>query len=229
MFPLGLRCVLDLATIYVSLGLHYFPVTFSHDFVDICFMFPFHYSLCFPHAHYVFSSLSRTPQFPLNPILLYFAYTTQISYPSPTPAHPLVSIYISCTCTLELQNSLGTNTDLLIRQMLNKLWENGKHTKPLFTQQMVIFFRIYWAHLPTIYWVQQMSGFFTICWITWSSFPYWVNLEKNQGNLITIYWAIRLKGFLGIYLISLFTIYWASKFWVFSQFTGSHDHNLLIR
>ena len=80
----------------------YFPVTFSRDFVDICFMFPFHYSLCFPRAHYVFSSLSRTPQFPLNPILLYFAYTTQISYPSPAPAHPLVSIYISCTCTLEL-------------------------------------------------------------------------------------------------------------------------------
>ena len=61
----------------------YFPVTFSRDFVDICFMFPFHYSLCFPRAHYVFSSLSRTPQFPLNPILLYFAYTTQILYPSP--------------------------------------------------------------------------------------------------------------------------------------------------
>ena len=30
-----------------------FPVTFSRDFVDICFMFPFHYSLCFPRVHYV--------------------------------------------------------------------------------------------------------------------------------------------------------------------------------
>ena len=105
--------------------------------------------------------------------------------------------------------SLGMNTDLLIRQMLIKLWVNGKHNKPLFTQQMVIFFRIYWAHLPTIYWVQQMSGFFTIFWITWSSFPHWVNLRKNQSNTTTIYWA--------------------SKFRVFSQFTGSCDHNLLIR
>ena len=93
-FLFGLRYI------YVSSGLHDFPVTFSRDFVDICFMFPLHYSLCFPRAHYVFFSLSRTPQFPLNPILLYFAYTTQISYSSPAPAHPLVGIYISCTCTL---------------------------------------------------------------------------------------------------------------------------------
>ena len=104
MFPLGLRCVLDLATIYVSLGLRYFPVMFSRDFIDICFTFPFHYSLCFPHAHYVFSSLSQTLQFPLNPTLLYFAYYTQILYSSPAPAHPLSSIYISCTCTLLPQN-----------------------------------------------------------------------------------------------------------------------------
>ena len=41
-------------------------------------------------------SLSRTPQFPLNPTLLYFAYYTQISYLSPAPAHPLLSIYTSC-------------------------------------------------------------------------------------------------------------------------------------
>ena len=43
-----------LSYIYVSLGLRYFPVTFSRDFVDICFMlYPFHYSLCFPCVHYV--------------------------------------------------------------------------------------------------------------------------------------------------------------------------------
>ena len=48
MFPLGLRFYLDLATFYVSSGLRYFPVTFSRDFVDICFMFIFHYFSMFP-------------------------------------------------------------------------------------------------------------------------------------------------------------------------------------
>ena len=42
-----------LSYVYVSSGLRDSPVTFSCDFVDICFMFPFHYSLCFPRVHYV--------------------------------------------------------------------------------------------------------------------------------------------------------------------------------
>ena len=33
----------------------------------------------------------------LDPSLLYFAYRTQFPFSYPTPAHPLVSIYISCT------------------------------------------------------------------------------------------------------------------------------------
>ena len=33
----------------------------------------------------------------LDPSLLYFAYLTQILFSYPTPAHPLISIYISCT------------------------------------------------------------------------------------------------------------------------------------
>ena len=47
-FVFGLRYVL------CFLRTPYFPVTFSRDFIDICFMFTFHYSLCFPRAHYVF-------------------------------------------------------------------------------------------------------------------------------------------------------------------------------
>ena len=42
-----------LSYVYVPFGLRDFPVTCSRDFLDICFMFPFHYSLCFPRAHYV--------------------------------------------------------------------------------------------------------------------------------------------------------------------------------
>ena len=33
----------------------------------------------------------------LDPSLLYFAYRTQFPFSYPAPAHPLVSIYISCT------------------------------------------------------------------------------------------------------------------------------------
>ena len=55
MFPLGLRFCFGLGYDLCSLRTPYFPVTFSRDFVDICFMFPFHYSLCFPRVHYVFS------------------------------------------------------------------------------------------------------------------------------------------------------------------------------
>ena len=66
--PTRIRCSRSRIVFYVSartplcFGLRYvlcflrtlyFPVTFSRDFVDICFMSPFHYSLCFPRAHYV--------------------------------------------------------------------------------------------------------------------------------------------------------------------------------
>ena len=98
---------------------------------------------------------------------------------------------------------------------------------PLIALQMLGFFRIYWANLPAICWVQQTLGFFTIYWVMWSSFPHWVNLEKGQNYLITIYWAICLNGSFAIYLISLFIICWVQQmpsffavYWVtWSQFT----------
>ena len=72
-----------------------------------------------------------------------------------------------------------------------------------------------------------MLSFFTICWVMWSWFPHWVNFEKNQNNLITIYWAIHLNSSFAIYLISLFIICWVQQmpsffavYWVmWSQFT----------
>ena len=56
-----------------------------HVSLSLFSMFPLR-ALCF------ISSLSRTPQFPLNPTLLYFAYYTQILYSSPAPAHLLLSV-----------------------------------------------------------------------------------------------------------------------------------------
>jgi len=123
--------------------------------------------------------------------------------------------------------SLGTNSYLLIRYMSSKLQANGKKTSPVITLQMLGFFRIYWANLPAICWVQQTLGFFLIYWVMWLLFPHQVNLKKTWSNLITIYWAIRSKGFFAIYLISLFIICWVQQmpsffavYWVmWSQFT----------
>ena len=53
MFPLGLRLCLDLDTFLCFLRTPWLSGYVSRDFLDICFMFLFHYSLCFPRAHYV--------------------------------------------------------------------------------------------------------------------------------------------------------------------------------
>ena len=58
---------LDLAMIYVSLGLRYFPVTSSRDFVDICFMF----------------YLSLFPMFPSRALCLPFHFLGLRSSPQP--------------------------------------------------------------------------------------------------------------------------------------------------
>ena len=70
MFPLGLRFCLDLAMFYVSLGLRTFRLRLLwllrymfHVSLSLFSMFPSH-ALCF------IISLSRTLQFPLDPILL---------------------------------------------------------------------------------------------------------------------------------------------------------------
>jgi len=42
-----------------------------------------------------------------------------------------------------LEDTLGTNTYLLIRYMSRKLQTNGKKTSPVITLQMLGFFRIY--------------------------------------------------------------------------------------
>jgi len=69
-------------------------------------------------------------------------------------------------------HSLGTNSYLLIRYMSSKLQANGKKTSPVITLQMLGFFRIYWANLPAICWVQQTLGFFKIYWVMWLLFPH---------------------------------------------------------
>ena len=51
-FHLDSSSVLDLATFYVPSD-SVLSGYVSRDFLDICSMFSFHYSLCFPYAHYV--------------------------------------------------------------------------------------------------------------------------------------------------------------------------------
>ena len=85
----------------------YFPVTFSRDFLDICFMLdlsPFPYvSLMRTMFHtFTFSDSAVT----LDPSLLYFTYRTQIPFSYPAPAHPLVSIYTSCTRSYNLRTNI---------------------------------------------------------------------------------------------------------------------------
>ena len=50
---------------------------------------------------------------PLDPTLLYFTYHTQIPLLYPALAHPILSIYISCTCTANLRTNITRSSPCL--------------------------------------------------------------------------------------------------------------------
>ena len=105
-----------------SFGLHDFLVTCLVTFWYIFHVSPFfilYVSLMRTMFHYFTFSDSAVP---LDPTLLCFTYHTQIPLLYPALLHPILSIYISCTCTTNLRiNITCSSPHLSLRLPLEHL------------------------------------------------------------------------------------------------------------